>query len=214
MTKIKGTIQVTEQLYDILNMISEQKKNREPNGHLARFARLIDPVIIAAFFGLYKSQELPPLEEEEEIKLNNSYEFNVDISDFTDIFNHFLFCLWVKENGLPDKSEDMMKYRERLYHFVSKLLDDKYFLGVILPFYLRKADESEGESTSSFLHRLANSDDIGIVLQDYSPEFLAKEFSLMQSEFISNVIAPLGGGEENARKKQGTPNVNRKPRNT
>jgi len=192
MTKIKGTIQVTERLYEILNMISEQKKNREPSGHLARFARLIDPVIIAAFYGLYKSRELPPLEEEE-IKLDNSYEFNVDISDFTDIFNHFLFCLWVKENGLPDESKDMMKYRQQLYHFISKLLDGKYFLGVILPFYLKRADESESESTSSFLHRLASSDKIGIVLQDYSPEFLAKEFSLIQNEFISDVIAPLGG---------------------
>jgi hypothetical protein len=81
-----------------------------------KFQRLIDPVILSAFYGLYKSRELPPLNIED-YPLENSYEFgNVDIGDFSDKLNHFLFCLWVKQNGFPDNKVDILVYRENCMH--------------------------------------------------------------------------------------------------
>ena len=190
MIKIKGKLQMPENLYQIINVISEQKKKeKESRGYLVWFERLIDPIMIATLFGIYKSQELPPIDEEE-ISLEKSYEFNVDVTSFANILNHFLFCLWAKKKGLPDKSSDIIKYREELYRFISKLLDADYYRSVVIPFYLKKADESESGGIS-FLYRLWNSDRVGLKLADYSPEYLALEFSSAQSDFISNVIAPL-----------------------
>ena len=177
-------------MLEILNAISTMKQDKNPTGNLVKFQRLIDPVILATFYGLYKSKELPPLTEEEFL-LENSYEFgNVDIGDFSDKLNHFLFCLWVKQNGFPNINVDILTYREKLYSFISKILSEKYFIGVVIPFYLKKADESEGDR-SSFVHRLWSSDNIEMISEMYSPEFLAKEFNLVQSEFITDVIAAV-----------------------
>lgn len=188
MFRIKGAIQMPENLYEIIKVISEAQK-KEPTGYLASFERLIHPVMIATLFGLYKSQELPPINEEE-ISLEKSYKFNVDISSFAEILNHLLFCLWVQKKGLPGKSSDNVKFREELYNFISKLLDIDYYRSVLIPFYLKKADESENSGTS-FLYRLWNSDEVGLKLTLYSPEYLALEFSSAQSEFLNNTIAPL-----------------------
>ena len=177
-----------ENLYQIINAISEQKQKRESKGYLVHFKRLIDPVMIATLFGLFKSQELPPTDEEE-ISLENSYEFNVDISSFASTLNHFLFCLWAKKKGLPNISVDILEYRGELYNFISKLLNVDYYRGVVIPFYLQKADDES--SGPSFLYRLWNSDKVGLELKDYSPEFLAQEFNSARSDFIGNVIAPL-----------------------
>jgi len=189
MIRIKGNLQIPENLYQIINIISEEQKKHEPHGYLIGFERLIDPVLIGTLFGLYKSQELPPINKEE-ISLQKSYEFNVEISSFANIFNHFLFCLWVKKKGLPDKSKDIVKYREELYSFISKILDPDYYRSVVIPFYLNKADESESNETS-FLYRLWNSDNLGLELQRYSPEYLALEFNSAQNDFIEDVILPL-----------------------
>lgn len=177
-----------ENLYQLINVISERKQKGESKGYLVHFKRLMDPVMIATLFGLFKSQELPPADEEE-ISLENSYKFNVNISSFASILNHFLFCLWAKKKGLPNISVNILKYREELYNFISKLLDVDYYRGVVIPFYLQKADD--GRSGPSFLYRLWNSDKVGLELKDYSPEFLALEFNSAQSDFISDVIAPL-----------------------
>jgi hypothetical protein len=187
MTKLKGTIQVPESMLQILNTISEQRKSKE--GCLVRFQYLIEPIIAATFYGLYKSQELPPLEKETNY-FDKSYEFNVDITNYAEKLNHFLFCLWVKLNGMPDESENIKIYRKDLYEFISKLLDDDYFQNIIIPFYLKKADE-RSDDASSFIYRLWNSDNIGLTMQDYSPEFLAKEFCSVQNEYIEDVVLPI-----------------------
>ncbi len=185
-TKIKGNIQVTQHLYEILTTISQKKKEQNPVGYLDKFERLIDPVILSTFYGLYKSKELPPLKEEKFL-LEKSYEFDADISDFADKLNHFLFCLWIKQHGLPDTTDDINSYREELYGFLSKIISDKYFVGVVIPFYVKKADEAEGDK-SSFVHRLWSSDNIGNLNEIYSPEYLAAEFSAIQSEFMNEVV--------------------------
>jgi len=185
-TKIKGNIQVTQHLYEILDLISTKRKNQDTSGHLSKFERLIDPVILATFYGLYKSRELPPLDIED-YPLDKSYEFNADISDFADKLNHFLFCLWVKKHGLPDQNMNIMSYREDLYRFTAKIISDRYFIGVVIPFYIFKADEAEGEK-SSFLHRLWSSDNIGVINEIYSPEYLATEFDALQEDFTKEII--------------------------
>lgn len=178
-----------ENLFEIISSI-KGKDEAGYKGYLGSFEMLIDPVKICTLYGLYKSQELPPLDKEE-IKLAKSYEFNVDISTFADILNHFLFCLWVKKKGTPEKSPDIVKYREELYSFISKLLDPDYYRNVLIPFYLTKADEADESGTSSFLHRLASSDNVKLTLEDYSPEFLAREFCAVQNDFMNNVIIPF-----------------------
>jgi len=181
-----------EYLYNTIAIIAEKKQKKESVGFLSSFERLIDPVMMTTLFGLYKSQELPPLDKEE-MSLDKSYEFNVDISSFTQILNHFLFCLWVNKNGLPDKSKEIIEYRKKLYKFVSKLLDSDYYRSVLIPFYLEKANES-GSSETSFIYRLWNSDESGVNITTHSPEYLALEFASAQSDFIANIMTPLKQG--------------------
>jgi hypothetical protein len=191
--RIKGNLSMPENLYETISAI----KNRDEiqrEGYLSSFERLIGPVKICTLFGLYKSQELPPMDKEE-ISLAKSHEFNVDISTFADAVNHFLFCLWVKKKGTPETSTDIVSYREELYYFISKLLDANYYRTVLIPFYLSKADEADESGTSSFSHRMASSDNVKLTLEDYSPEFLAREFCTAQNEFINSVIAPFNKKE-------------------
>lgn len=187
--KIKGNLQMPENLFEIITTIKNKDKI-ERKGYLESFEMLIDPVKICTLFGLYKSQELPPMDKDE-IVLEKFYEFNVDISTFADVLNHHLFCLWVKRKGTPDTCPDIVKYRENLYSFISKLLDADYYRNVLIPFYLSKANEAEERGTSSFLHRLASSDNVKLALEDYSPEFLAREFYAAQNDFVKSIIAPL-----------------------
>jgi hypothetical protein len=189
MIKIRGNLQMPENLFDLITVIQKKEKPKL-EGYLGSFERLVDPVLICTLFGLFKSQELPPVDIEE-YPLPKSHEFNVDISSFAETLNHFLFCLWVKKNGTPDSSKDIVLYRETLYKFISKLLDTDYYRNVLIPFYLYQAERGEESGTSSFTHRLASSDNVPLVLEDYSPEFLAREFSTAQGEFINNIIGAL-----------------------
>jgi len=206
MVLIKGNLPMPDSMFQIVNAVTTyQKPGSTTKGYLAGFERLIDPVIIGTFFGLYKSKQLPPLDEER-IELEKSYEFNVDISSFSETFNHLLFCLWVAKEGLPDKAKDIVAYREALYRFISKLQDNDYYRNVLIPFYLSKADEMEG-SESSFLYRLWNSDTVGVELQTYSPEYLALEFRSARDEFLKDMIIPL---QRSAIKKNGQYSRSRK----
>lgn len=191
-TQFKGKIPVTENMYAILKTISENKKEstaKTHRGYLVTFDRLIDPIIVATLYGLYKSRVLPPVDLKD-YPLEKSYEFgNVDISDFSDKLSHLLFCLWVKENGFPNQKMNLADYRQNLYGFISKIISERYFIDVVVPFYLQKADESDGER-SSFIYRLWSSDDISIISEQYSPEFIAVEFYREQKGFIDDIIMP------------------------
>jgi len=206
MFRIKGNIQVPDALEEIIDSIppfDEKSAHTEPLVYVGSFKQKIDPVLLCTLFGLYKSQELPPTDKEEVALFSKYHDFNVEIGGFADMVNHFLFCLWVKKNGTPDKCADIMKYREELYAFIKKLLDPDYYRTVLIPFYLAKANEQE-IGTSSFIHRLAGSDEVKMeIAKDSSPEFLACEFASAQNEFINNCIIPLGGDQgETYSKKQ------------
>jgi hypothetical protein len=192
--KLKGNIQVPENLKQIIRAIppveaDEQGLPEKSLANISDFKRKIDPVLICTYFGLYKSRELPPMVEEIRI-FSEKKDFSVEIGEFDDLLNHLLFCLWVKKNGFPDSCQDNVKYREDLYSFIKKLLDEDYYRNVLIPFYINKADERES-GTSSFLHRLTSSDIIKLELADYSPEFLSREFSNAQHEFMDEVIKPI-----------------------
>ena len=192
--KLKGNIQIPENLKQIIRAIppieaDEQGLPEKSLANISEFKRKIDPVLICTFFGLYKSRELPPMVEEIKI-FSEKKDFSVEIGEFDDLLNHLLFCIWVKKYGFPDTCEDNVKYREDLYAFIKKLLDEDYYRNVLIPFYINKADERES-GTSSFLHRLTSSDIVKLELADYSPEFLSREFSNAQHEFMEEIIKPI-----------------------
>lgn len=204
MFRIKGNLQVPDAVKEIINSIppfDDKSPRTEPPVYIGSFKQKIDPVLLCTLFGLYRSQELPPLDKEEVAPFSKYHDFNVEIGGFADVINHFLFCLWVKKNGAPDKCADIMKYREELYAFIQKLLDPDYYRLILIPFYLSKANEQES-GTSSFIHRLASSDGVKMeIAKDNSPEFLACEFASAQNEFIANIITPLEGEHEISSKK-------------
>ena len=207
MNKNIGHIHMPEEIFNIIEVKSkndlpesddrhlEPEKpddyNREKYNercYLIQFNRLIDPVIIALFFGLYHSKELPPVDTQP-IILDKSYEFSASIATQVDIFNHLLFSLWIKTNGFPDEDSDTIKYRRELYHFIEKIIDQQYFVNVIVPFYLDQA--TKYKAGTSFLFRLRESGFVEWKSTDISPEYLAMEFNSVQSSFIEEVIKPL-----------------------
>lgn len=181
-----------------LGKSSSSEREKNPQSFLNRFDRLIDPVILSLFFGLYKSRELPPEDDEPSFDLEGSYEFGVDISRYKEIFNNLLLYLWVYENGFPTEPKNLMEYRQKLYDFTQKILEDDYFRKVIIPFYTKKADESE--SGRSFLARLKDSEFVEYEKEKMSmatPEFIFKEFTTRQKEFSDEIIKPLSEKAKN-----------------
>lgn len=205
MDKNLGYIKLPDELYNIIDTKSKYDGNDEKHeesekpydyvegkynskSYIVDFKRLIDPIIISMFYGLYISKKLPP-EEESQISLDKSYEFAANISNHVEIFNHFLFCLWVKENGLPTEVEDKIDYRGRLYEFVDKLIDKNYYVDVIIPFYVNESNKTGfGES---FLYRMKESGFVPWKSSDKSPEFIAREFKEEQCKFKEEIIDPL-----------------------
>jgi len=185
--KLRGNIKVTEYMEELLQYAAESKKNKE--GYWSEHDRLIDPVLISIFYGLYKSRKLPPLEWDD-VSAAKTHEFNVDITPYTIIFNHFLFCLWIFENNLPDNTTDIIEYRKKLYSFLENILDQDKWRLVIIPFYLREADSSE-EGELSFVYRLLNSDGVKIESSQMSPEFIAMEYNLIQKEFFEEIVESI-----------------------
>lgn len=189
---LKGKILLPEYLYRFIEDIADYRKKGESFRAASGFAKLIDPVLVSTLFGLYKSQELPPLQEvdqKDEEKQWYDWEYDVDISAFAEKFNHLLLCLWVRRHGLPDTAEDKREYRNQLYEFFGNLLriDGDYFMKVLIPFYLRKADTGSSDSPS-FVWRLSNSDAIRIEQEQHSPEYLALEFAKEERRFEKDVI--------------------------
>lgn len=182
--KLRGNIKVTENMEELLQHAAESKKNN--NGYWGDHDRLIDPVIISIFYGLYKSRKLPPLEWDD-VSAAKTHEFNVDITPYTNIFNHFLFCLWLYENDLPNSETDINEYRKKLYTFLENILDQDKWRLVIIPFYIREADSSEGDELS-FVYRFWNSDSVEMESSPMSPEFLSMEYDVMQNEFFEEIV--------------------------
>lgn len=201
-----GHIQLPKELHDVTNTKSKNdstdpkvhEKPERPSdfdedlynhqSYLVQFHRLIDPVIISAYFGLFKSKKLPPLDLEK-IELDDEHEFGASIEDQRNQFMHYLFCLYLSKKGYPDEAEDLLDYRRELYGFIEKIIDHNYFVDVILPFYLQEANEDY--SGTSFLYRLRESGFVKFKSDDSTPEYLAMEFAAAQDEFINETIKPL-----------------------
>jgi len=201
MAKKLGNIKMPKELEEIIKESSNAEASEKPADYdvkeynsesfLLRFDRLIDPVILSMFFGLYKSQELPPEDPETKFDLEGSYEFGVDIEEYREIFNNLLLCLWIHKNSFPT-SKDVSEFRKRLYNFTKKILDDDYFRGVIIPFYTKKAAEST--RGRSFLARMRGSGYVRYKKEKMSmasQEFICKEFAERQEEFGDLIIKPL-----------------------
>lgn len=182
--KLRGNIRVTECMEELLQHAAESKNNKK--GYWGNYDRLIDPVIISIFYGLYKSRKLPPFESDD-VSAAKTHEFNVDITPYTNIFNHFLFCLWLYEYDLPNNEMNIHEYRKKLYTFLENILDQDKWRLVIIPFYIKEADSSTDDELS-FIYRLWNSDSVEIESSPMSPEYMSMEFDLMQNEFYEEII--------------------------
>ena len=206
MIKNIGNIQLPEELFDLIQTKAKHDQSvddyneitQRPEGYnktdfnklpyTTKFNRLIDPVIISIYYGLYLSKELPPLEGEP-IILDKKHEFSANISNQIDVFRHLMFCLWININGYPFECSDGVEYRKSLYQFIQKILDDTYIVNVIIPFYLEKAANTD--HGTSFLFRMRESNFIKWESNDISPEYFAIEFNLIQEDFYNSIIKPL-----------------------
>ena len=209
--RIRGDLQVPDELYELIMAKSDadtKEKSREveilpkhgeflksnTKNYFASFDRLIDPVIIALFYGLYNSMELPP-DRDTAIQMDKRKEFLADISTQLDILVHYLFCLWISKNGFPHEAKDQLEYRRQLYDFLEKVLDQQYISDIMIPYYLEKA-RNHDPGTTSFLYRFKESGFVEWKSTDFSPEYLAVEFKALQDSFIATVVTPLLGTRE------------------
>jgi len=181
--RLRGNIPLPDNLWNIYD-----SKNSEED-YIKNFPRLVDPLIIGIFYGLYKSKELPPLVEVFDIKGKN-WDSNVNIGAEANIFNNMLLCLWLKLNGMPDDVEDINEYRNNLYKFIKNILNVDYYKNVLIPFYLEKANNPEGEDPS-YLYRINSSKEADLSPSRKNPEYIAIEFSSVQKDFMNEIIKPL-----------------------
>ncbi len=195
MVKELSFVDLPSELYGIIEIASKKQEPEKPEGynvikfnkknHIEEFNRLVDPVIISMFYGLYISKKLP--DTKEPISLDYKREFNVNISSYWEIFSHLLFCLWIKINGYPNESTNVLEYRNALYQFIKELLDEDHCVNTIIPFYLNEACKSD----TLFLHNLKESGFIEFKSTVNSPEYLALEFQTVQKDFEDEIIRPL-----------------------
>jgi hypothetical protein len=149
--------------------------------------RIIDPLFVLVFYGLYESKELPPFPlKEYAVSDGSQHDFgSVDVTNPKKILNHLIFCLWVKQNGLPDERNNVFEYRKNLYVFLDNILEDEYFMSVIVPFYLSKALKSPRK----FVDRVSESNYVKFEDSIKAPEYIAQEFTKVQEKFYEYVFA-------------------------
>lgn len=171
---------------------SETSLERKQKNYLTEFERLFDPVIVSMFYGLYKSQKLPPEGSKISLDLEGKVEFgDVNISKYRGLFNNLLFSLWVKNNGMPEPGRTS-DYREELYNFIEEILNFDYFKNILIPFYTKKAAATETER--SFISRLEDSNRAKYKKEELgfaTPEYIFEEFHTKQKEFVEKVINPI-----------------------
>lgn len=184
--KIPNTT-LTEMANNIIDGID--KKDLSEDNYLNYFSRQIDPIILGVFYGLYTSRKLPPLTDER-IQLKHSKEFGADISIHSEMINHLLFCLWLDNYGFPEDSDDILKYREILYEFISYIIKPRYYRDVLIPYYLKIASEDQ-QYDSSFMWKLWNSGEIGVTNVETSPEFISLTFHDAQESFLNDIVRPI-----------------------
>lgn len=202
--QLKDHVKIPEELYGILQtnyMYAKERTVPQPpetteggrynkmSYHL-QFDRLVDPMIISVFYGLYVSKELPP-ESEDALELDKDWEFAANISVYMNIFLHLLLCLWIRKNGFPDECKgDLLKYRRDLYDFLTRTMNGKYAVSVLMPFYLNKARKAEG-GFASFLYRMRESEFADCKSSETTPEYLSMEFNAAQEDFLREIVDPL-----------------------
>lgn len=181
---------------DLFDVITAVKSGEEPSfdkneasdyneiSYLKSFERQIDPVIICLFYGLYKSKKLPE-NVTESIRFGNNHEFGANITKHIEAFVNLLYALWIKENDIPEKASDLLKYREKLYSFLSTIQDYNYIVSTIFPYYLSAADEKDGDR--SFINRLKHSGYCRYENSDVSPEYVSLIFIQEQEDFMNYI---------------------------
>lgn len=195
---------IPKTIKNLVRLVQEtQKRNKEESSEEgynkeAYFSkqgvRIIDPVFISMFYGLYITEELPPYPNEKyDLPDGISHDFgNAPIETHKEVFNNLLFCLWVYKYGLPENTLNNSEYRKNLYSFLDNILKDGYFLEVTVPFYLQKV------SDSSFIQRLMESNYTeNRSSPDNAPEFLALEFHKKQKKFLDKILNGFDIPDEN-----------------
>jgi hypothetical protein len=154
--------------------------------------RQIDPMFVAVFYGLFTSNELPPMIDRYTISGDHeSHDFGGGIdeplSHYRSILYHSILGLWIQKNGYPQEVQNLFKYRQDLYTFLAKVITDDYFMEVLVPFYLDMAVKHEDD----FIDRFCGSNFIPFEPTRYSPEWLSLAFQKKQEQFYNEISSSL-----------------------
>jgi hypothetical protein len=149
-------------------------------------------MFVAVFYGIFASNELPPLIEKytiEEESVHHDFGGGIEdiLNQYRSILNHSLFSLWIHKNGYPQEVENLFQYRKDLYEFLGKILNDDYFMDVLIPFYLDKAVKNKDD----FIDRFIGSNFVAYQPTRYSPEWTSLEFQQKQEKFYREISSSL-----------------------
>lgn len=193
--RIEGNISMPKELEDMISLHKEEIKDIDKNfEYLNELPRKIDLMFLCVFFGLYSSKELPPPEDPDNYKVSNNeiemgtYRFTVKVDTTANLLRHLLFVLWISKEDITPS--DTFEYREKLYGFLERILDDNYIKKVIIPFYLIKAAEKI-EEDPSFISKLKKSVDIDYGYSIFSPEMIALEYHSIKRKFENDLKKKL-----------------------
>jgi hypothetical protein len=177
-----------ESLSELLDEVGK-KSVQEPasefneKDYLDSMPRKADIMLLAAFFGLYSSLELPPADIDDYNLDGNQYEFNVDITREIEVLRNLLLALWISDK--EKIIENPIEYRGEFYSFLERILDPSFLKGVVLPFYLEKAEKVEGGD--SFITALERSRYVKWEMSFFAPERIALEYQRKKGEFIAHI---------------------------
>lgn len=150
---------------------------------LLGFKRKVDKMLICVFYGLYHSRSIP---FEELFNDDLNYEgfvderFNVNINESVNIIRNLMLMLWLIENNNYDSRQ---QFRDELYEFLEHLLDDDKFIKIIIPYYLKIANTSEGADLS-FIKTMYKSAYSTYESNILCPEHLALRFLSKKGNFM------------------------------
>lgn len=198
--QLKGHIRMPKELESLLKAVGETSFDSISSSATSRSMpynkadyltgpRKVDILLMAVFYGVYSTGELPPIDLNE-FPCDGSYEFSANIEKEVCVLRNILLLIWLSQDGQVSEGIDI-EYRTKLYDFLETVLDDDFVTNVVFPYYSSKAAKDDGDI--SFIDKLTSSRYVEWKMRSHAPEYIALDFVRAREQFERKILKNLHG---------------------